>query len=73
MALFERTASIDTVEIAGLTLLRLALTGAACGLLAWLLLRRARVPLIALALLAAYFPFLAGLLNVPETRDKELH
>jgi hypothetical protein len=47
-----------------LTLLRFAVIATICGLLAWLLLRRARVPALSLAILAAYFPFLSGLLNV---------
>ncbi len=49
---------------AGLTLLRLGVLTAICGLLAWLLVRRTRVSIVAVAILAAYFPFLSGLLNV---------
>ncbi len=49
---------------AGLSVLRIGLLAGVAALLGWLLYRRARLPLVAAAMLAAYFPFFAGLLNV---------
>ena len=48
----------------GLAALRLALVAACCGLFAWLLWRRARLPVAVTLLLAAYLPFFWRLLNV---------